>query len=123
MNQNKTPKPNFKIDEITLVLIVVFIALIVGIYNKQSSVRNNAKFMEAERITEIILDHHKVSFATNGVIDESKLKEIQGMSYENFKKSLSINSDFCIVIEDINGNVILSKGSSRLNNDGIYCME
>ena len=116
------PKSKFKIDEITLVLIVVFIALIIGVYNK-IPYENQTRIMEAEKITEIILDNHKISFASNGVIDESKLREIRSMSYESFKKSLSIDNDFCILLEDANGNIILSKGSSKLNKDGIYCRE
>lgn len=118
------PKSKFKIHEITLVLIVVFIALVIGIYNKGTNkINTKPKIMEAEKITEIILDNHKISFATNGVIDENKLKEIQVMSYESFKKSLSISNDFCILLEDVNGNIILSKGPSKLSGDGIHCRE
>ena len=114
------PKPKFKIDLVALVLIVAFLALAVSVYNKMGT---KPKMTEAEKITEIILDNHKISFATNGIIDENKLKQIQGMSYESFKESLSINNDFCILLEDADGNIILSKGTSKLNNDGIYCRE
>ena len=117
------PKSKFKIDEITLVLIVVFIALVIGVYTKGTKMNSKPGIMEAEKITEIIMDNHKISFASNGIIDKNKLKRIQSMSYEEFKKSLSINNDFCILLEDTNGNIILSKGSSKLNSDGIYCRE
>ena len=113
------PKPNSKIDELMLVLIVAVIVMIAFSYNKTNASKGN----EAEKITEIISDNHGLSFANNGVIDESKLKEIQNMDYKEFKKSLNVKNDFCIYIEDGNGNIILSKGSSKLNKDGIYCRE
>lgn len=79
--------------------------------------------MDAKEITEIILDDNAVSFANEGIIDESRLQEIKAMDYHNFKKSLNAKNDFCIYMEDEKGNVILAKGSSRLNGDGIHCEE
>ena len=112
-------KRNFKIDELTLIMIVVFIALIIGMYNKIEK----PKTFEAEKIAQIIFDNRKISFATNGIVDENKLRNIQGMSYDSFKKSLSIDNDFCILLEDLDGNVLLAKGSLKLKGDGIYCRE
>ncbi len=102
--------PNFKIDEIALVLIVAIIAIIFSISNKS----NEPSKMEAERITAMLLDDHGISFASGGVIDENKLKGIQNMDYLDFKNSLKAKNDFCIYIEDENGNIILAKGSSKL---------
>lgn len=115
----KQQKSNFKIDEIMLVLIVALIAMIVSLNNKF----DKPSEMEAEKITEIILDNHGMSFASGGVIDESKLNEIKNINYDDFKKSLNAKNDFCVYIEDGNGNVILVKGSSKLNRDGLYCRE
>ena len=114
---DKMAKTKFKIDEIALVLIVVFIATFVNIYTKAKE-----PDMEAEKITAMILDDHKVSFANNGVIDEAKLKEIQNISYEDFKNSLKVKNDFCIYIEDGDENVIVAKGSSKLSENSI-CRE
>ena len=116
------PKPNFKIDEITLVLIVAVLIMIVTVYDKTNKTGHEPK-MEAEKITEIILDNHGISFATGGIINENKLEEIKNINYADLKKSLNAKNDFCIYIEDGNGNVILSKGSSRLDKDGIICRE
>ena len=114
----KMLKPKFKIDEIMLVFIVAVLAMIVSIYYKA-----NESVMDAEKITGLILDNHDVSFATNGIIDENKLREIQLMDYKDFKNSLNAKNDFCIYIEDEDGNIILSKGFSGLSKDGIYCRE
>ena len=116
------PKPKFKIDEMTLLLIVAVIIMVVSVYDKMNKPVNEPK-MEAEKITEIILDNHGMSFASGGVIDENKLREIQDMNYEDFKKSINAKNDFCIYIEDGNGNLILAKGSSKLNKDGLSCRE
>jgi len=113
------PKSNFKIDEIMLVLIVAIISIIVVVYDKL----NEPAEMEAEKITEMILNEHDISFANNGIVDENKLKKIQNMDYKEFKNSLNAKNEFCIYIEDEKGNIILAKGSSKLNGDGLYCRE
>ena len=116
-NQNR---PNFKIDEITLVLIVAVIAIIVSVYDKNSQPNQQ---IEAEKITGLILDNHEVSFASNGIVDPSKLKEIQNMDYNKLKIYFNARKDFCMYIEDGDGNIILAKGSSKLSKDGINCKE
>lgn len=117
--QNSKPK---KIDEILLVLIVAIIIIFVSVYGKINKTRDK-QTMEAEKITEIILDNHGMSFAKGGVIDENKLEEIKSINYDDFKKSLNAKNDFCMYIEDANGNIILAKGSFKLNKDGLYCRE
>ena len=112
-------KSNLKIDELTLVFIVAVIAVIVVVYNKLSEPAG----MEAEKITDMILDEHDISFANNGIVDETKLRQIRNMDYEDFKKSLNAKNDFCVYLEDGNGNIILAKGSGKLNDDGIACSE
>ena len=113
------PKFNFKIDEILLVFIVAIISIVVVVFDKL----NEPAEMEAEKITEMILNEHDISFANNGIVDENKLKEIQNMDYKDFKNSLKAKNDFCVYIEDENGNLLLAKGSSKLNGDGLNCEE
>lgn len=117
------PKTKFKIDEVMLVLIVALMAMAVVIYQKSNELRiSRSAPMEAEKITDIILDDHKISFASNGVIDEDKIKEIEKMSYIEFKSRINAKNDFCVYIEDEKGNIILAKGSSKLKKDGL-CLE
>ncbi|MBI2652313.1 hypothetical protein HYX00_02500 [Candidatus Woesearchaeota archaeon] len=108
-------KSKWKIDEITLVLIVAVIAMVVSVYDKA----NEPKITEAEKIIGLVTDEHSISFANNGIIDENKLREIKDMSYNDFKKSLNVKNDFCIYIEDGDGNVIFAKGSLRLDRGGV----
>src|SRR3989338_10662266 len=98
-----------KIDEITLVLAVAFIAMAVSVYEKSSE----SKVADAEKITEMLSDEHLLSFVSNGVINEDKFSEVKNVGYGEFKKLLNIKNDFCIYIEDGNGNVLLAKGSSK----------
>ncbi len=112
-------KTNFKIDEIVLVLVVAFIAIIVSVYD--NAVKKPV--IEAERITMMLLDDHEISFASNGIVDENKVREVQQMPYSQLKKFFNAKKDFCFYIEDENGNIILAKGSSKLNGDGIVCAE
>ena len=108
-------KMDFKIDEIALVVIVVLVSLMVNIYDRHN------RPMEADKITEKILSSG-LDIA-NSKLDESKINEMQHMDYRQLKDSLGIKNDFCIYIEDGKGNVILAKGSNRLNGDGIICNE
>ncbi len=112
------PKSSFKVDEISLVLIVAILAIIISFCT-----RNQTSMEDAEKITKVILNDHDISFANNGIIDEDKLEEIQHMDYDDFKKYLKVKNDFCIYIGDENGNTILAKGSPKLNNNGIVCKE
>lgn len=118
-HKHRKQKPNFKIDEVVLVLVIAVIAMIVSIYSRPDKTAE----MDAEKITETILDDHALSFANNGIVDNSRLKEIQSMNYKDFKDSLNVKNDFCIYLEDENGNIILAKGSSKLSNDGMVCRE
>lgn len=110
--------PKFRINGINFLLVIGVLAVIAAVYMEL-----NKPAMEAEMITNMILDDHKASFANNGIVDEVRLEKIRNMDYENFKKSLNAKNDFCVYIEDEKGNVILAKGSSRLNDDGLYCTE
>ena len=111
-------KPNYKIDEIVLVFIVVVIVMIVSIFEQ-----NKPQTIEAEKITFLLLDDHKLSIANNGIVDNSKLQEIQSMNYEDLKNNLNAKKDFCVYIIDENGNIILAKGSQKLAEDGVPCQE
>ena len=125
----KIPKSKFNIDEITIVLIVSFIAIFASVYSNKindpinSNNANKVSDLGAEQIADMLFDGHAMSFVSSGVVNENKFKEIQEMNYEDLKSSLNAKNDFCIYIEDENGNVLLAKGSSKLREEGIFCNE
>ena len=122
MKQHKkaSEKKRFRIDEITLVIIVIALAFIVGIYEKSG---NSAKRIDAYEITEIIFDDHYMSFVNDGVIDPQKLEEIKKMDYIALKNGIDAKNDFCMYIEDTDGNVLLAKSSSKLSEEISHCRE
>ena|SRR3989338_9167818 len=122
MKQHKKEsiKKRFRIDEITLVIIVIALAFIVGIYEKSG---NSAKRIDAYEITEIIFDDHYMSFVNDGVIDPQKLEEIKKMDYIALKNGIDAKNDFCMYIEDTDGNVLLAKSSSKLSEEISHCRE
>ena len=113
----KMKKPDFKIDEIAIVLIVAILAIGVGIYEQNKKIGR----IEAVKISGLIVDGHEVSFASGGVINQNKLKQVQNMDYNELKNYLDAEQDFCMYIEDESGNIILAKGSPKLSNDGAAC--
>ena len=125
----KIPKSKSKIDEIIIVLIVSFIAIFASVYSNKinypinSNKANKVSDLGAEQIADMLFDGHAMSFVSSGVVNENKFKEIQEMNYEDLKSSLNVKNDFCIYIEDENGNVLLAKGSSKLREEGIFCNE
>ena len=116
-SKNHIKKSKFKIDEVTIVLIVAVIAIIVGVYHD----RNNQRPMDAEKITSLLMDDHDISFASGGVVNLNKLAEVQKMDYPQLKEYLKTDKDFCLYLVDEKGTIILAKGSSRLTGDGIGC--
>ena len=111
------PKTKLKLDEFMILLIVAFIVMAFAVHNRGKELAKEDK----EKITSLISDNQAFSITNGGIVDENKLKEIQNMDYNDIKKSLNAKNDFCIFIEDGNGNVIISKGSTKLSRDGIPC--
>ncbi len=112
-------KPSkFRIDEITLVLIVAIIIMAATISQKTGQETNGAA-----NIMKILLNDNSAAPSNDRVIGQVEMEKIQSMSYEQLKKYLNMKNDFCLYIEDENGNIILAKGSAKLSRDGIYCKE
>ena len=116
-HKKEIPKPNFKLDELTIVLIVALFAVFVSVYEGSRKINS----IDAEKITGLILDSHEISFASGGVVDKDKLRQVQGMDYTKLKNYLNVKQDFCVYLEDENGNVILAKSSPDLGKDSAAC--
>lgn len=116
-SRSKIKPSKFKIDEISLVLIVAIIIIAMTISQKTNHEKDTGNIMR------MILNDNSATLSANGVIDQAELEKIQNMDYEQLKKYLNMKKDFCLYVEDENGNIIMSKGSSKLSRDGIYCKE
>lgn len=112
-------KINFKVDEVIVVLIVAFIVIAVNVYEHS----NKSAAIEVEKITGLIFKDGNGTFANGGVIDENKLNKIKNLSYFGLKDSINAKEDFCLYLEDNKGNIIISKGLSKLSTDDLVCEE
>jgi tartrate dehydratase beta subunit/fumarate hydratase class I family protein len=93
-------------NEINLILIVAAAALILSLFGKSEPSQEAAKIQKAVLM----------QISGNAVLDSEKIAKINSMDYQSLKKSFDVRNDFCIFIEDENGNVLLSKGAPSLNN-------
>lgn len=65
----------------------------------------------------------------NNEVNESRLNELKNLSYDELKRRLRIEGDFCLYIEDDKGNLILINnsykgiGSSNINLSGTPCSQ
>lgn len=114
----KTRNLGLRINETSIVLIIAVIITAIIINQK-----NNQPMDEAGRIIKVILDENSAKLHHSSVIDQAELETIQGMTYDQLKKYLNVKNDFCLYVEDGNGNIILAKGSAKLSIDKIYCKE
>ena len=67
-------KTNFKIDEVTIVLIVAVFVMIMGVYHD----KNKNPEIDAEKITGLLMDDHEVSFASGGVTRDDTNTTFEG---------------------------------------------
>jgi len=105
----KKPR-KWKVDELTIVLIVAIAIIVLSVFLKGS----HSEKKSAEEITVKLISDPKMSLIRNGQLDQAKLNAIQNMDYDSLKTSLESNNDFCLYIEDEQGNVLLSKESAEL---------
>ncbi len=63
---------------------------------------------EAEKLPATLSSQQNLSsvFIQGSKINEQKLREAINTSYDNLRSLLGINSDFCIYLEDENGNIV-----------------
>ncbi len=109
-----------------VVAVVMFIIAVIMLYylsgpatkNKQSEKLQS----EAEKLPATLSSQQNLTsvFIQGSKVDEQKLREAMNLSYENLKSLLGVESDFCIYLEDENGNIVPMEGKvgvgSRLAN-------
>jgi hypothetical protein len=121
MARNKIKKKR-KIDELWLLLIVMFFIIFVSVLTQKNELQE-----EAETILDELMDDKEHSFAQNNIIHEGKLEKVSGMSYRELKNSLNVKNDFCVYFEDENGNLVEVKdgirsiGSDVIKVNGVPC--
>ena len=115
-----------------IIAIVMFVIAVIMLYyfsgsgakNKQSEKLQS----DAEKLPAILNSQQNLTsiFIQGTKIDDQKLREAVNLSYDSLRSLLGIQSDFCIYLEDENGNVVpmegkLGVGSPLANFSGKSC--
>lgn len=115
--------------------VIIFIAAFFVIYTiaanrTASSIDDLAR--EAERISkEAASENSSISLVEDSQLNQVKIEDLIGQDYDEIKKKLRVENEFCIYVEDEEGNLIfLNKsetenvtgiGSPNINISGIAC--
>jgi len=107
-----------------MIAIVIFIGTIFVIYsvlNDQQSDKTGELEEDASRVLENIVSEGSGIGIIDGInVDETKLQELLGEDYNEIKKKIRVQNDFCIFLEDENGDIIyISPGQPGLGSGKI----
>ena len=113
--------------------IIIFMAAFFIFYSILNSNPNatasNLKEQASIIIKQTTTEGSAVAIVNNNEINISKFNELKNLSYEELKRMLRIEGDFCIYLEDENGNVVLINnsfrgiGSPKINLSGVPCSQ
>lgn len=129
--RTKMKKKSQSMSVDVLIGIIVFLSVFIvfyGLLNPQE--RSRAKTLK-EDATTVIQQVSSIDAPYNIVnreeINESRILELKNLSYDDLKRNLRIEGDFCIYVEDENGNVVLLNntyvgiGASTINISNTPC--
>lgn len=114
-----------------ILAVVIFIGAFLLVYflfksEKESPVealRNDAEIIA----NELLSDSSSLNVVENGKIDEQKLQQLLDESYGELKSKVRVKSDFCIYLEDNEGNVLYIKqdvagiGTDKIKISNVPC--
>jgi hypothetical protein len=103
------------------IFFIVFGLAILFIIAVLSSSNKDLKYT-AEHITSRVLSSNSdLSILKNGQVDENKLTKLSFRDYEELKELFDVDADFCVYLEDENGNLILIDGGfNGIGSNNIY---
>ena len=113
--------------------VVIFIAAFFIFYSVLNANPNkkaiNLKEEASTVIKQITSEDALLRVVDNNEINESRLDELKNLNYDDLKRKLRIEDDFCIYIENEKGYVVLINnsyrgiGSQTINLSGIPCSQ
>ena len=113
-----------------MLAIVIFVGTIFAIYAIFGSNQKDAKELEqdaARVLKSVSSDDPDVGIVDGIEVDEAKLEQLLGEDYAVIKEQMRADKDFCIFLEDENGDVIYISpgqagiGSSKIKISDIPC--
>ncbi len=111
-----------------IVAIIIFVVLIiVALWFLTFAVQNNRVEelkAEGETIPEVLEGDDPFGFIEGKQIDKDRLQEFADLPYDEIRKQLGIKGDFCIHLQDEDGNLInispdraaIGSGKARIGN-------
>ena len=113
--------------------IIIFMAaffLFYSIFNSNpNATASNLKEQASIIIKQTTTEGSAVAIVKNNEINVSKFNDLKNLSYDDLKRMLRVEGDFCIYLEDENGNVVLINnsfrgiGSPKINLSGVPCSQ
>lgn len=97
--------------------VVIFIAAFFIFYTLMNLSPNtkasNLKEEASTVVKQVASEEALLKIVDNNEINESRLNELKNLSYDELKRRLRIESDFCLYFEDEKGYLILINNSYR----------
>lgn len=126
------PKAQSWSIDITLGVIIFIAAFFVFYSLLNASPDAKAKNLQEEAssvIKQVASEEAPLRIVDNKEINISRLNELKNLSYEELKRRLRLEGDFCIYMEDEKGNLVLINnsykgiGSPNINLSGTPCSQ
>jgi len=93
-----------------MIAIVLFIGTIFVFYSvlsaKQSPKTDELQDDASIVLESIVSEDSDIGILNGAEVNETKLEELLGMEYSEIKKKMRVENEFCIFLEDEEGNVI-----------------
>ena len=109
MKRLKSKAQSWSIDAAIGVLIFIGAFLVVfALLTSNSSTKTSVLKDEASNVINIIVSEDSSLRVIDGKeVNESRLGQLKNLTYNELKRMLSIEGDFCIYFEDDKGNLVL----------------
>lgn len=107
-----------------MIAIVVFIGTIFVFYSviegKQDSKPEELKDDASIVLKNVVSEDPDVGIMDGSVVNETKLQQLLGKDYATIKERIRVENDFCIFLEDENGDIIyISPGQPGIGSNKI----
>lgn len=115
-----------------MAVVVFFTAFIIFYVIVSSNSGTKVSTLKKEAsvvIKQIASDEYLYKIVDGNELNASRLGQLKNISYDELKRMLRINGDFCIYIEDEQGNLVLINdsyrgiGSPNINLSGVPCSQ
>jgi len=126
MSMSKAQSWSFDVTLGVIIFLTAFISIFTLINHQQES---NAGSIQAESsylLNQMKAENSPLRIVQDNNVNESGLGELASLPYNNLKTQAGAKNDFCIYIEDADGNIILINdsmgiGSPDINVSGTPC--